>query len=144
MCYPVFNVFPQVIESAHVMSFVSRECAQCGQPNHCRRNACSCCSANLRASGQPSGTTHGAGYNVGGRPSGTTHEAGYNVTRRGGQPSGTTHEAMLLVVVVDRVVLLTKQGTMLLVVVVNRVVGERQLQFMIPLSFLLTGMFQNK
>ena len=64
------------------MSFPVKECTECGETNHFRRNACVKCGASLQV-GRPQGTTHDSGFSVrrcGGRPSGTTHKAGSNVS----------------------------------------------------------------
>ena len=77
------------------MSFPVKECTECGESNHFRRNACVKCGASLQV-GRPQGTTHDNCFSVscsGGRPSGTytTHKAGSNVSD--GRPRGTTREA---------------------------------------------------
>ena len=76
------------------MSFPVKECTECGETNHFRRNACVKCGASLQV-GRPQGTTHDNGFSVsssGGRPSCTTRKAGSNVSD-GQRPRGITREA---------------------------------------------------
>ena len=75
------------------MPFPEKQCRECGQANHCKRNVCNSCGAALNV-GRPHGTTHDHGFSVsrsGGRPHGTTREAGSDVSS--GRPRGTTREA---------------------------------------------------
>ena len=64
------------------MPFPVKECTECGETNHFRRNACVKCGASLQVD-RPQGTTHDNGFSVsrsGGRLSGTTRKAGSNVS----------------------------------------------------------------
>ena len=45
------------------MSFPVKECTECGETNHFRRNACVKCGASLQV-GRPQGTTHDNGFSV--------------------------------------------------------------------------------
>ena len=75
------------------MPFPVKECTDCGETNHFRRNACVKCGASLQV-GRPQGTTHDNSFSVsrsGDRPNGTTRKTGSNVSD--GRPRDTTREA---------------------------------------------------